>query len=321
MADRPVSPPPSHEAELIWGYILAGFGAVLFSAKAILIKLAYGVSGPIDAPGVDAITMLALRMAFALPVYVAIGVWSWRRRAHDARPRPTTGQILLIGLIGMLGYYVASYSDFLGLTYITAQFERLILFTYPMFVMVLGALFFGGRITGKGVASLAIAYLGITVIYFRGDIATGPGVLFGAGLVLTAAFTFALYQLLAKNWITRIGSRIFTCIAMSGAGLAALIHFVIRTEWSGSLAALDIPDQVIWIAAALALFSTILPSFMLNAALGRIGPQAVSMIGTVSPISTIVMAIVLLGEPFSFNDAAGTALVLLGVGLYTVKRR
>jgi len=274
---------------------------------------------PDAGPPVDAITMLALRMAFSLPVYVGIGVWSWRRHAREGRRLPKGREFILIGLTGTLGYYVASYSDFLALTYITAEFERLILFTYPIFVMVLGALFFGGHITRRGIAALCLAYSGIAFIYFKGEIATGPEITFGAGLVLLAAFSFALYQLFAKGWLNLIGSRIFTCIAMSGAAVGVLTHFVVRTVHDGSFAALHVPNHVLWLAAALAFFSTILPSFMLNGAIERVGPQAVSMIGTVSPIATIAMAIVVLGEPFALTDAVGTALVLLGVGIFTVR--
>jgi drug/metabolite transporter (DMT)-like permease len=313
----PLTSPPQSETERhIVGYVLAGVGAILFSMKAIIIKIAYGTGA---APAVDAITLLSLRMAFSLPVYFGIGLWSWKVRRTKGRPLPNLKQMIIIGAIGTLGYYVASYCDFVALSFITAQFERLILFTYPIFVMVLGAMFFGGRITRWGVIALCLSYAGIAFIYAKGEIATGRHLPLGVGLMLVTALSFSLYQLFAKRWLNMIGSRVFTCIAMSGAGLAALTHFSIQTVANGSLAALHIPLDIIWIGVALALFSTILPSFMLNAALERVGPQAVSMIGTVSPVATIIMAIVILGEPFALSDAAGTALVLLGVGLFTVK--
>jgi drug/metabolite transporter (DMT)-like permease len=319
MAETPLSmpsPPASETERHVIGYVLAGVGAVLFSMKAIIIKLAYGTGA---APEIDAITLLTLRMVFSLPVYFGIGIWTWRLRAREGRPLPNIRQMVLIGIIGMLGYYIASYSDFVALSFITAQFERLILFTYPIFVMILGAMFFGGRITSWGVAALGLSYAGIAFIYAKGDIATGTDVTFGAGLMLLTALSFSLYQLFSKRWLDMVGSRVFTCIAMSGAGLAALLHFSIQVAADGSFAAPHIQMHVLWLSAALALFSTILPSFMLNAALERVGPQAVSMIGTVSPIATIIMAIFMLGEPFASSDAAGTALVLFGVGLFTVK--
>lgn len=293
------------------GYALAAFGAILFSSKAIFIKLAYGAGGT---PQIDAISLLALRMAFALPVYLAVGALAWRDSVRSGRPLPTLRQSTLAALVGILGYYGASYLDFQGLVYLTAQFERLILFTYPVFVMILGALFFGGIITRWGVGALLISYAGIAVIFLHGATASGDHVALGVALVLGAAFAFALYQLLAKPLIGQLGSRIFTCIAMTGACAATLAHFFAENDLAGVF---DLPARIVGIAALIALFSTVLPTFMLNAAVGRIGPQAVSVIGTLSPVATIAMAIVLVGEPFSLTDAIGTALVIAGVGLFT----
>ncbi len=272
------------------GYVLAAFGAALFSMKAIFIKLAYGTGA---APAIDAITLLALRMAFSLPIYLVIGVFAWRARTREGRPLPSLRDFVAAICVGVLGYYGASFLDFEGLIYLTAQFERLILFTYPFFVMLLGALFFAGRITSWGIAALVLAYAGISVIYLEGATATGEHTLFGAMLVLGAAFSFAVYQLIAKSLITRIGSRIFTCIAMTGACLAVLLHFGV----SGNVTALfDVPGRIAGLGALLAIVSTVLPSFMLNAALDRVGPQAVAVLGTLSPTATIVMAIIFLAS-------------------------
>jgi drug/metabolite transporter (DMT)-like permease len=180
--------------------------------------------------------------------------------------------------------------------------------------MVFGALFFGGRVTRWGVAALCIAYAGIAVIFFHGATAEGDHVAIGVFWVLASAAAFALYQLLTKTVVSGMGSRIFTCAAMTGASAAVLAHFL--TEHSPS-ALLEAPQRIIGIAALLSVFATVMPSFMLNAAIGRVGPQAVSVIGTLSPVATIVMAIVVLGEPFTGADAIGTALVIAGVGLYT----
>ncbi|MGB0085414.1 MAG: DMT family transporter [Rhodomicrobiaceae bacterium] len=293
------------------GYVLAAVGAILFSMKAIFVKLAYGGIG---APEVGAITLLALRMAFSVPVYLAVGAVAWRGRLREGRPLPTAYQAVAAVLVGILGYYGASYLDFEGLVYLTAQFERLILFTYPFFVMLLGALFFAGQVTGWGALSLLLAYAGISVIFLEGAIAKGDHAVLGAVFVLGAAFCFALYQLLAKSLITRMGSRIFTCIAMTGASAAVLLHFMAESSVS---VLFDVPARIVSLAALLAIISTVLPSFMLNAALDRVGPQAVSVLGTLSPAATIVMAIIFLGEPFTPADAAGTLLVMAGVGLFT----
>ena len=293
------------------GYLLAAFGSVLFSTKAIFIKLAYATGA---APAVDAITLLALRMSFSLPVYLLIGTLAWRERGRAGLPLPDARQIMAAVMVGILGYYIASYLDFEGLIYLTAQLERLILFTYPFFVMLLGALFFAGRVTGWGVASLLLAYVGIAVIYMEGATATGDHTAWGALLVLGAAFSFALYQLIARPLIGRMGSRIFTCIAMAGAGVAVLLHYAAQ---SNPIALSELPTRIVMLGLMLSIFATVVPTFMLNAALDRVGPQAVAVLGTLSPSATIVMAIVFLGESFGWADALGTLLVMAGVGLFT----
>ena len=293
------------------GYLLAGFGAVLFATKGILIKLAYGDGSAI---AVDAVTLLALRMCFAMPVYVVIGAMAWRDRVSEGGPLPTGRLVMFASLVGLLGYYLSSYLDFQGLVYLTAQFERLILYTYPVFVMILGALFFGGRLTRIGILALILSYAGVATIFLDRNAVHGHDIALGVALVLGSAFTFALYQLLAKSLITRVGSRFFTCIAMTSASIGVLTHFF---AWKGLAALFALPAHIIGIGALLGVFSTVLPSFMLNAALERIGAEAVAMIGTLSPAATIVMAIFILGEPFTLTDALGTVLVIAGVGLFT----
>ncbi len=298
------------------GYLLAGFGAALFSTKAIIIKLAYG-AGFAD---VDAIMLLGLRMAFALPVYLLIGFWLLRGKSRQIRKELSPKLVVASGLVGLVGYYLASYLDLVGLMYLTAQLERLVLFTYPLFVMILGAMFFGGRITRWGLLSLALAYAGIALVYFRGAIAGGDHVTIGVLFVLGAAFCFAFYQLLARALVGRLGSMLFTCVAMSAAATGSLIHFVADGLYSG--AGLDltaIPAEIYGLAAILSIAATVVPSFMLNAGLARIGAQAVAMIGTISPIMTIVLAILILGEPFTLVDAAGALLVIAGIGIFTWK--
>jgi drug/metabolite transporter (DMT)-like permease len=309
MADITEVAPP--QTAPISGYLLAAAGAIMFSTKAIFVKLAYG---PEASLGIDAITLLALRMIFALPVYLAIGGLVLRNQSRNGKPLPSLRQVAAAAAVGVVGYYGASYLDFAGLVYITAQFERLILFTYPVFVMIFGALFFGGRITAWGVAALCIAYSGIAVIFLEGATAKGENVVLGVLLVLGSGAAFALYQLLAKPLVNAIGSRLFTCIAMSGATAGVLTHFLAGHD---PLVLLDVSPHILGLAALISILSTVLPSFMLNAAIGLVGPQAVSVIGTLSPVATIAMAIVILAEPFTGTDAIGTALVIAGVGLYT----
>ena len=314
--ELPLHVPPAHNPrEIITGYLLAFFGAALFSTKAIFIKSAYHAAGDL-AP----LTLLAIRMGFALPLYALILVWALRKRKKDQGESfaLSMSHIVMAVLMGMIGYYLASMLDFTGLLYITAQLERLILFTYPMFIMVLGAMFFGKTMTGKGVISMALAYAGIAIVFLRGSIASGEHVFIGASLVVGAALSFAIFQLLATHHIQKIGSVVFTCIAMMGAGTGILLHFTVAGLVSGQFSAhLTQPLSVWLIGAGIGLVATLLPSFMINIALGRIGAQAVAVLGMVSPIITIVLAVILLGEPFMWVDGVGTVITIIGIGFYT----
>jgi drug/metabolite transporter (DMT)-like permease len=310
-----IAPPPQAPAAPSSGYVEIGYvfalvGALLFSTKAIVIKLAYADT----TTAVDAVTLLALRMMMALPVYLIIGGLAVRERKRSGQPLPPRKPVIQALLVGLLGYWFASYSDFAGLQYISAQFERLILFTYPLFVVVLGALFFGQKIRLRAVAAILVSYLGLAVIFSEKVGEGGNDVVLGAVLILGAAITFALYQLLAKPLIARIGPALFTCIAMSGAALGALIQFFLTHPVS----ALAVGERVLVLSLMIALGATVLPSFFLNAALHRISAQANATIGTLSPVMTIVLAVVILGEPLTLVDVFGTALVLAGVGWFTL---
>lgn len=293
------------------GYILAALGAVLFSTKGIIIKLAYGDGGQ---PEVDAITLLTLRMMFSLPFYVIVGVMAWRSHRQEGRALPSFKLMAGAGALGIVCFHFSAYVDFEGLVYLSAQFERLILFTYPVFVMLLGALFFGGRITAWGVMTMLISYAGIAVIFASGATARGEHVVLGVALVLGAAFMYSYYQLAARILLKAMGNRVFTSVAMSVASVTIFAHFLAAGH-AGRL--LNVSPRVLWLSCLMAVVSTVLPSFMINAALERIGAQAVSVIGTVSPVATIFMAVLLVGEAFTPTDALGTALVIGGVGLYT----
>ena len=177
-------------------------------------------------------------MVLALPFYAAIGCISVT--SGGERPRPAArGLVLRAALVGMLGYWFASYTDFLGLVYISAQFERLILFTYPAFVVIFGALFFAQPIRAPTLVGIAISYVGLALIFATKLSTLGGDVAKGAALVLAAAIAFALYQLLAKNLIGAIGPRLFTCIAMSGAAAVALPQFVLTQPLASLLVTAD----------------------------------------------------------------------------------
>lgn len=302
----------------LFGYILGGLGAAFFSMKAVLIKLAYLPGGGLEANELDVMTLLALRMGIAMPIYIAIGCWILRRQRQKGVNPPSGRAILTAAVTGLLGYFVCSYTDFYGLKFITAQLERLLLFTYPAFVFILAPLFFGGRFTPHGFASILIAYGGIMAIFMGGDIATGENLLLGSGLVLACAFLFAFFQLLAKPQIDAMGSGLFTCIAMTSASMAILLSFFLPNAVDGTLVQdLSLPPRIFILAAMIAIVSTLIPSFLINMALARIGAEAVATLGMLGPIATVLFAIILLGEPFGWVDGIGTAITMFGIGLYS----
>ena len=310
-ANPPMSAP-------MWGYLFGLFGTIFFSMKAIFIKLAYQPMDGLPENAIDAITLMTLRLGFSAPVYIGI-LWVLIRRVRKrGDDLPPLRDFLLAASLGVLGYYICAWLDIQGLKYVTAQLERLLLFTYPIFVFVLGAIFFGKPLSRWAIVAIIFAYAGIGIIFSGGDIAVGLNVPLGAAMILGCAFAFAIFQLLAKPMIGRLGSLMFTCSAMLGAGFIIFTHFIIENTGQGTLITVwDMPPRIYILGVALAFISTLLPSFLVNIAIGRIGPQATSALGMVSPIATIILAIVLLGEPFGLVDAAGTLLTLIGIGLYT----
>ena len=291
------------------GITLGILGAILFSMKAVLVKLAYGVES--DLP---AVTLMVLRMGLSMPVYIVILLMA--RRAGEGRIG--VRETLAAMAAGVLAYYVCTFLDFQGLKYITAQLERLLLFTYPAFVVIFGALFFGGTITRAGLASVTLAYSGLAVVFLRGDITQSDNLMLGSALVLLCAALFALFQLIANRFIDRIGARVFTCLAMIGAATALMVHFVIASGGpDGMMEALQLPKELWIIGVGLAVFSTLLPSFFINIAIGRVGAQLVAILGMVGPLATIVAAILVLNEPFGLWDGIGTLITLIGIALYT----
>lgn len=291
---------------LITGYLLVAAGSAMFSSKAIFIKLAY-------LERYDALLILAWRMVFALPVFLAVGVFELARRRRDGRPMPRRNAVLSAIGIGLIGYYLAMIMDFTGLLYVSAQLERLALFTYPIFVIFIGAALFGIRLTGSALIAALITYLGLATVFIS-DLSTGgPNVPFGTALVLASAIAFAVYQLVAKRYISEMGSTLFTSIALSAAAVTTLAHvFILRGHLDASMSA-----HYFLLAAGIGIVATVIPSFFVNAGLGRIGATSTAIISNVSPLLTIYFAVVLLGEAFTPAHAVGTALVVGGVGYHT----
>ena len=282
--------------------IVAAFG---FSFKAILVKLAYPY-------GVAPVTLLALRMAFALPFFLWIGLASSR-----GAPALTRRDWITVGILGALGYYGASILDFIGLHYISAGLERLILFTYPTLTLLLGALAHGHTVTRREVVALVLCYAGIAaaVAHDLNIGADGAAVWIGAAFVFASSVSYALYLSGSAGMISRLGAARFTALAMLVSTSATGAHFL-ATE---SLAALNQPWPVYVLGAAMGLFSTVLPVFAQSAAIRRIGSGRAALVGMIGPLLTIVFAWLLLGESMSAAQVVGVVLVTIGIA--TVSRR
>lgn len=290
---------------MVKGYVLAAAAALLFSSKSILIKLAYAAGG-------NAESLLALRMLMALPVYLSVWIWV-RRRSPLARP--TSPAVRASAAVGVLGYGLSSYLDMKGLELISAPVERLILFTYPFFVAVLGACFFGLRIQGRAIVGLFISYAGLALVLrdsLHGPLSVAA---LGVCLVFASAASYALFQLLASRLVRQLGSIEFTCIAMTAAALFSIVAYLLKWPTSAWLCGVD----VLVYAALLALLGTVLPSFLLSAALKALSAQANSAIGAVSPVCTIALSMLILGDSMSPTALAGGAVVVAGAVWFTAQ--
>jgi drug/metabolite transporter (DMT)-like permease len=293
--------------DVIFGVIFALLAAIGFSAKAILVKLAYR-------DHVDAITLLALRMAFSVPFFIGVAVWS---KMRHAAPLGKQDKLLVLAL-GLIGYYLSSLLDFLGLQYITAGLERLILFLYPTMTVILTALLYRRPIGGKVLVAMGLSYAGIALVFLHAaGVREGDSVVLGGFLVFLSTLSYSTYLVGAGHAIARIGAARFTAYAMVVACAASLLQFAVTRPMS----ALDLPLPVYGFAIAMALFSTVLPVFLLSYAIRRIGSGSASLIGSIGPVSTIGMAYVFLGEQLSLLKIIGSALVLAGVMIVSLSSK
>jgi drug/metabolite transporter (DMT)-like permease len=289
------------------GAAMVALAAIAFSGKAIIVKLAFR-------HGVDAVTLLALRMVFSAPLFVLLAWWATR---DDPQPI-TPADLRSIAVLGMLGYYLASYFDFLGLQHITAALERLVLFLYPTFVMLLAAAFFKRPISRRDVAALVISYVGI-VFVFLNDLATQTGnVVLGSAWVVLSALCYAIYLLGSGRLVQRVGSLRFACYAGLVSCVGVLAHFFVVADWQTLVSQ---PTPVYWLAVLMAAASTVMPIILTSEGIRRIGASQASVIGSVGPVATIVLGLIFLGEPITAIQLVGAALVLAGVLITTAQRR
>jgi drug/metabolite transporter (DMT)-like permease len=288
-AQRPVWP----------GLLLATLGAIAFSGKAIIVKLAYRY-------GVDAVTLITYRMLFALPLFLALAWWAGR-----GKPGLTTRDWIVVIGLGFCGYYLASFLDFAGLAYISASFERLILYLNPTLVLALGFVLFKRTVTGKQLLALAVSYSGVLLVFGHELSFQGANAALGAGLVFASAVSYAIYLVYSGEEVRRLGALRLTGLATTVACVLCIMQFIVLRP----IGALAVAPEVIWLSVLNATLCTFAPVLMVMMAIERIGAPLAAQTGMVGPLSTILMGVVILGEPFTAWIAAGTVLVLAGIWL------
>jgi drug/metabolite transporter (DMT)-like permease len=295
--------PQQKRKYFIGGVIIAIFGAICFSTKAIFVKLAYRDTE------VDAVTLLALRMIFSLPFFVVSAIVS---SSQSSNVKFTARQWWQVAFIGCIGYYVSSLLDFLGLQYVSAGIERLILFIYPTLVLLMSSLVFGVKIKKYQWIAVAITYAGLLLAFFSetdfGAQQSSEFIL-GSFLIFTCAITYAIYIVGSGKLIPVVGAAKFNSYAMSFACVAVLIHFFIFSRHS----LLNLSSQVYIYSACMALVGTVIPSYLVTAGIKRIGSDNAAIVGSIGPVSTILQAYIFLYEPISALQIVGTVLVLVGV--------
>ena len=287
------------------GLALAMFGAVAFSGKAIIVKLAYRY-------GVDAVTLIMLRMLFALPFFVALAWWAGR-----GQPKLSARDWRVITLLGFSGYYLASFLDFWGLQYISASLERLILYLGPTLVLLLGRVLFKRRVARAQLVALAVSYLGVLLVFGHELQLDGRNTAVGAALVFGSTLSYAIYLVFSGEEVKRLGAARLTGLASSVACVLCILQYVLLRPWDS---ALSVAPQVLWLSLLNATLCTFAPVLMMMMAVERIGAPLAAQTGMIGPLSTIAMGVLILGEPFTAWIAAGTVLVLAGIWLLARSR-
>jgi drug/metabolite transporter (DMT)-like permease len=302
-----VSPEQSPSKSLAPGLVFASLGAVAFSGKAIIVKLAYR-------HGVDAVTLIMLRMLFALPLFALMAWWAGR-----GKPALTLRDWIGVIGLGASGYYLASFFDFAGLAYISASFERLILYLNPTLVMLFGWLLYRRRATRAQIVGMGISYAGVGLVFgheiWRGGGTVGGGLAaWGAFLCFLGAVSYAGYLVYSGEFVKRLGSLRLVGLATSVACLFCIAQFAVLRPLS---AALTVAPEVVWLSVLNATLCTAVPVLMVMMAVERIGATVAAQTGMIGPLSTILMSALFLGEPFTVWIAAGTALVIAGIFVFT----
>jgi len=303
MSSISLSSHPVERRVFLTGLSLAVVGAIFFSAKAIVAKLMYRYQ-------VDAVMVLSLRMFLSLPMFAALAFWQARKWPPLARR-----DYARIVFLGLIGYYLSSFLDFLGLQYISAGLERLILFLTPSFVLLISFVFYRRQVSLLEWGALLVSYAGTALVLLH-DLKTGSNVVLGSTLVLAAAVSYALYLIFSGELVRRVGAMRLVAYAMCVSSLACVAQFfVLRTT-----AQLVLPIQVYQLSLINAVFCTVLPVCLTMIAVARIGAPSVAQAGLVGPVATLFLGALLLDEPITLIQLLGTALVLSGIYLLSRKK-
>ena len=284
------------------GVVLALAGAMAFSGKAIIVKLAYRY-------GVDAVTVIMFRMLFAFPIFALMSWWAGRGKA----PLTRADWAGVLGL-GVTGYYLASFLDFLGLQYVTASLERLILYLNPTLVLLLAWLLHRKPWSRRQLAGMATSYVGVVLVFGLEARVEGSNVPVGALLVFLSAVSYALYLVYSQHLVKRLGSLRLVGLATSVACVLCVAQFIVLRPVASAFA---VAPEVIWLSVLNALACTAVPVLLVMMAIERVGASVTAQTGMVGPVSTILLGVWLLGEPFTPWLAAGTALVIAGIFVFT----
>ncbi|MEM7374565.1 MAG: DMT family transporter [Bacteroidota bacterium] len=293
--------------EPFWGAILIFLGAILFSTKAIMVKLAYEYE-------VEATVLLTLRMLFSVPFYLIIGLTA---KQTTGLSRIKGRDYLLIAVVGLLGHYIASLADFIGLQYVTASIERLVLYVYPTIVLLMSWIFLKKKISRIQWLALVIAYIGIAVV-LGGDVSVEDqsDLWMGVFWVFMAALFYSAYLVGSGELVVKFGTRRFTAFSMLSAAIGVFIHSFIQIggQWP------DLHPAVYGYGLLMAVVATVIPSFMIQEGIRRVGANSAGIIGSIGPVSTIILAYIFLGERMTEIQILGTAIVMGGILLITLNK-
>lgn len=290
------------------GTVCVVLAALGFSVKAVIVKLAYAYP-------VDAATLLALRMLFSAPFFLVMALWSARGAAAAALTRRDW---ITVALLGFVGYYLASYLDFLGLQYISAGLERLILFLYPTVVVLLSAWLLKKPVHRRQIAALALSYGGIALVFteYLGFGERTSDLVLGGLLVFASGVVYSFYLIGTGEVIGKLGAVRFTAYAMLVACAVALLQFLVAHDISD----LALPREVYWLSLLMAVVSTVIPAWLMSEGIRRTGASHAALVGSVGPVATLFLGYWILDEPLSMTQLFGAALVLAGVTLISVRR-